>query len=109
MEFEITKQAKVQLLGRERITGFIHFEGNTPSRIEIKKSLAQKIKANEDNVVIRHIYQRYGEHKAKFIAHIYEDQKLMKQLEPENLLKKHNPATKEENVKKEDKKEEKKE
>ena len=76
IDIEITKQAKVLLLSRERITGFVHFEDKTPSRLEIKKALAQKIKAKEDSVVVRHIYQRFGEHKAKIIAHIYDDENI---------------------------------
>lgn len=83
------------LLSRERVTGFVHFEDKTPSRMDVKKALAHKIKAKEDMVVVRHIYQRFGEHKAKVIAHIYEDEKLMRQLEPANLLKKHSAAAKE--------------
>lgn len=101
MEVQISKQGKMPLLSRERVTGFVHFEDKTPSRMDIKKALAHKIKAKEDMVVVRHIYQRFGEHKAKVIAHIYEDEKLMQQLEPANLLKKHSPAPKAEEKKEE--------
>ena len=48
MEIEVQKQAKVPLLSRERVTGYAHFENVTPSRLDIKKALAAKIKAAED-------------------------------------------------------------
>lgn len=105
MEIDVKKQGKMPLLSRERVTGFVHFEDKTPSRMDIKKALAQKIKAKEEHVVVRHIYQRFGEHKAKVIAHIYEDEKIMQQLEPANLLKKHSAAAKEAAPKAEEKKE----
>ncbi|PIN80238.1 hypothetical protein COV16_01205 [Candidatus Woesearchaeota archaeon CG10_big_fil_rev_8_21_14_0_10_34_8] len=101
MDVEVVKQKKLPLLNRERVTGFVHFDSATPSRLDIKKAVAKKINAKEDFTVIRHVYQRFGERKAKIIAHIYEDASMMKKLEPENLMKKH--------TKKEEKKEEAKE
>lgn len=88
MDIEVQKQTKVPLLSRERVTGYAHFDAVTPSRTDIKKALASKIKAAEDKVVIRHIYQKYGARKAKVIAHVYSDEKSMKALEPQKLLEK---------------------
>lgn len=88
MDIEIQKQTKVPLLRRERITGYVHFEEVTPSRLNIKKALAAKIKAPEEHVVVRHIYQKYGARKAKVIAHVYADEVVMKELEPQKLLEK---------------------
>ncbi len=92
MEIEVQKQAKVPLLSRERVTGYAHFENVTPSRLDIKKALAAKIKAAEDCVVVRHVYQKYGARKAKIIAHVYADQAVMKELEPQKLLEKNGLA-----------------
>jgi small subunit ribosomal protein S24e len=89
MEIEILKQKKLPLLSRERVTGFAHFEGATPSRLKIRQALAKKINKKEDGVVVRHLYQRFGENKAKIIAHVYNDTAMMQQLEPATLLKKH--------------------
>ncbi|MBI5002324.1 hypothetical protein HZC31_02995 [Candidatus Woesearchaeota archaeon] len=88
MDVEVKKQAKLPLLSRERVTGFTYFEGTTPSMKDVKQMLAKKIKANEAHVVVRHIYQKYGEQKAKFIAHVYENNEMLKKFEALNLLKK---------------------
>ncbi|MEK6868089.1 MAG: hypothetical protein AABX98_04665 [Nanoarchaeota archaeon] len=88
MDFEVSKQSKVPLLSRERVTGFVHFQGVTPSRLDVKKALAGKIKTKEEHVVVRHIYQKYGAQRAKVIAHVYQDEAMMKRLEAAGLLKK---------------------
>lgn len=88
MDVEVKKQAKLPLLSRERVTGFVYFEGTTPSVKDVKQMLAKKIKANDAHVVVRHLYQKYGTQKAKFIAHVYETDAMMKQFEAVNLLKK---------------------
>jgi ribosomal protein S24E len=89
MDLEIIKQKKLPLLSRERITAYAHFTGATPSRQGLMAGLAKKVKAKENHIIIRHIYQRFGHNKAKIIAHVYADETMMKTLEPTNLLKKH--------------------
>jgi ribosomal protein S24E len=103
MEVDTLKQKKYPLLGRERVTGFIHFTSETPSRLAVRKAIAQKTKNKEEKIVVRHIYQRFGENKAKVIAHVYDDEKMMKQLEPEVLLKKHRAKEKNEEPEAEEK------
>lgn len=89
MELEIIKQKKLPLLSRERVTAYAHFTGATPSRKELTEGLAKKVKTKEEHIIVRHIYQRFGHNKAKVIAHVYDDEKMLKALEPMNLLKKH--------------------
>ncbi len=95
MELEVLKQKNIDLLNRQRVTGFVHFDGATPCRMDITKALAKKISAKEDTVVVRHIYQRFGENKAKVIAHVYDDTAVMQSVEPAHLLKKHGIEKKE--------------
>ncbi len=92
MSIEVKKQNKLPLLNRERVTGYVHYEGVTPSRLEIKKELAKKISAKEENVVVRHIYGKYGTQRSKLIAHVYTDEASMKRFEPHNLLVKNSLA-----------------
>jgi ribosomal protein S24E len=99
MEVDTLKQKKHPLLGRDRVSGFIHFKGTTPSRLDIRKAVAQKTKSKEEKIIVRHIYQRFGENKAKVIAHIYDDDVMMQQLEPAGLLKKHAAKEKKEEAK----------
>ncbi len=104
MDLEIIKQKKLPLLSRERVTAYAYFTGATPSRQELMVSLAKKVKATENHIIIRHIYQRFGHNKAKIIAHVYADETIMKMLEPINLLKKHGLIEEKEEVKTEESK-----
>ncbi len=119
MEIEIIKQKETPLLFRKRITAMVTFTGKTPSRTQLLKELAKKLKIKENLLIIRHIYTRYGEEKAKLIAHAYEKEDIIAKLEGDKLINKHKEKPKEdkkEEVKekteekpKEDKKEEVKE
>jgi small subunit ribosomal protein S24e len=99
MKLELLKERETPLLSRKRVTLSASYEGATPARKELRKSVAKKVSADEKLVILKHIYTRFGQHKAKVIAHVYEDEKAMNKLEEEYLLKKHRE-------KKEEKKEE---
>lgn len=103
MDVEITKQRETPLLGRTRVSAVAHFEDKTPSRLELQKAIASKIKKDANLVIIRHIYQRYGKREAKIIAHVYSDDKLIEKLEGKKLAAKH--KEKKEGEAKEEKKE----
>jgi small subunit ribosomal protein S24e len=86
MELEILKEKETPLLSRKRITLEATYEGKTPSRIDLRKSVAGKIKSPEDLVIVRHIYTKFGQQKAKIIAHVYSDPKTLLQLEGEHMV-----------------------
>lgn len=82
MEVEIKKQAEAPLLGRQRVTGIVSFEGGaTPSILKLKDVLATKLKVNKDLIAIRHVYQRFGYTQVKVIAHIYKKREDLLKLE----------------------------
>ena len=89
MELQIKKQRETPLLSRNRVTLMMEYEGATPSRLEFRKMVSKQLKAPEDLVIIKHIYTRFGQSKAKVIAHVYNDKKDMEKIEEEYLLKKH--------------------
>lgn len=89
MEIEIQKQKETPLLSRKRISALVTYEGSTPSRLELVKGLAAKVKAKPELMVIRHIYPRFGLAKAKVIVHQYNDHKTMVLLEGQALVDKH--------------------
>ena len=95
-DIEILKKKDTPLLSRQRVSAMAYFEGKTPSRLELKELVAKKVSADPNLVVIRHIYQRYGSKKAKVICHVYKDEKAMKTLELETLIKKHTKQEKKE-------------
>ena len=109
MNIVISKQTESPLLSRKRITADVSFKGQTPSRAELKKQLADKLKTQKDLVEIRHIYGRFGQETAKLIAHVYENEKVMKALvhkKKEKEAKKKEAAPEAEDPKAEEKKEE---
>ena len=99
MELEITKQRETPLLERTRISAMVDFENKTPSRVQLRKDIAKKLKTDESLIIIRHIYQRYGQKTAKVIAHVYKDAKYMERLEGKVLIDKHNKEEKKEEPK----------
>jgi ribosomal protein S24E len=84
MNAEILKQSEAPLLGRQRVSMMVDFEGGaTPSIEQFKDIVAVKMKVGKDLVAIRHIYQQYGFSKAKVIAHIYKKKEDLIKLEKE--------------------------
>jgi small subunit ribosomal protein S24e len=88
MELEIQKERETPLLSRKRVTIEATYEGKTPSRVDLRKSVAAKIKSPEELIVVRHIYTKFGQQKAKIIAHVYSDPKTMLRLEGSHMVEK---------------------
>jgi len=82
MNAEILKQTEAPLLGRQRVSIMVDFEGGaTPSILQFKDVIAVKMKVNKELIAIRHVYQQYGFSKAKVIAHIYKKKEDLIKLE----------------------------
>lgn len=88
MKLEIIKQKEALLLSRAEITASVTFEKETPSRMQIRDSVAAKLSVGPECVVIKHIYQKYGGKSAKIIANVYKDQKVKEHIEEKVLLAK---------------------
>jgi len=71
MNIKIIKKIERPLLERTELQGEMHFDGATPKRTELQKSLAAALKAPEDAVAVRRIYTNFGTRSAKFTANIY--------------------------------------
>lgn len=83
MKLENLKEKEVTLLGRKRVRFELEHQGqSTPTKISIKEEIAKKYNTKPELVAIRHIYSKFGSTKAKVIAHIYNDEKSLKFLEP---------------------------
>ena len=89
MELEIQKKQETPLLSRMRVTALLQYEGATPSRMDLRKALADKLKVDKELVVIKHIFTKFGHSKAKIIAHVYDLKDAVEKLEMEGLLIKH--------------------
>lgn len=99
MKFSRLDEKEMPLLGRKRINYILDFDSGTPSKKEILESLAKSLKIDKELIAIRHIYQRFGNTKAKVIVHVYKNKEDLKKLEKkikEKKVKEEKEAPKEE-------------
>lgn len=89
MTLQLLKEKETPLLARRRLTVLATFEKATPSRAELRKTIAALAKADEQFVLIKHIFTKFGNPQAKVICHIYQNEQDMRKLEPAYMLKKH--------------------
>ena len=80
MELEINKKILNPLLSRMEVEGTI-FSENTPSYEDAKKELADNLGVSPDLIVIKNIYQKYGQFKSSIIAFIYQSKEAMQKFE----------------------------
>ena len=73
MELKITDEKENPLLGRKEVYAEVSFDKATPSNAEILKSLADKLSAKEELVVVKQIKGGFGSTKATIHAHVYKD------------------------------------
>ena len=59
------------LLNRVEVHGVVAFDGATPTNAQMLEALAVQLKTDVSHVVLRHIYNKYGKHEAKFEAVAY--------------------------------------
>ena len=100
MNLKIINEQENILLSRKEVTTSINFDGKTPSRKDVQKELAKKLKAKEPMTIIKKIDNEYGSTFAKVSAYIYSDEEVMNKLERKNLIEKHaghEPKKEEEN------------
>jgi ribosomal protein S24E len=72
---EILKNNENKLLKRKEIEARLDNLSATPSRIEVKKELAKKLKVDESLVIVNEIKHDYGDPKAYVKAKIYNSEK----------------------------------
>ncbi|MBW2967976.1 hypothetical protein KY362_05815 [Candidatus Woesearchaeota archaeon] len=89
MEVSILKERDTPLLSRKRYTLEIGFKGATPSRLQVRDEIANKLKADKALTVVKHVYNRYGIEKSRVIAHVYTKKEDMLRYEEKGLLEKH--------------------
>ncbi|MFC1690900.1 30S ribosomal protein S24e [Nanoarchaeota archaeon] len=89
MEIELLKERDTPLLSRKRLTFSVNYDKSTPSRIDLRKEIAKKIKAEEKFVILKHIYTRFGQQWAKVIAHVYNNEEELNKFENKKLVAKH--------------------
>ncbi len=86
LDIKVVEKRNQALLSRIVVKGVVGFESATPSRIELKKKIAEALKSGEENVSVTLIDTAFGEKKAKFEAHIYSSPADLKKFESEVVL-----------------------
>lgn len=99
MEMTITKKEYNPLFSREKIEAVIIFE-TTPSYSEVKEEMAKQLGKDKELVVVKNVYQKYGQHKSNVNALIYSSKEAMDKFES---VKKGKKEEKAEEKKEEDK------
>jgi len=84
---ESKKDFKNELMQRRELEVLIESEKN-PTRVEVKKALAEKFKASEEEIIVERIKGFYGRKEFLITARIYDSKEAMKYAEPEAILQK---------------------
>lgn len=75
MNVTIVDEKTAPLFSRKEIAMDIIFEKSTPSKEELKKYLATLKKADENLVVVKKIYTKFGYTTASALAYVYDNLK----------------------------------
>ena len=89
MEIKIISQEENKPLSRTEAKVSLVYEGTTPSRKDIQKEVAKKLKAKEELTIIKTIQTGFGEAKAIAYVNAYTDETVLKKIERKNLVEKH--------------------
>lgn len=89
MNLKLEKEYEVPLLSRKRVTMSLEYpKSATPKEEDVAKSVATLLKTDIGCVKIQHIYPKFGETKAKVIAHVYNSAEELQKIETINKKKK---------------------
>ncbi|MDH5449846.1 MAG: 30S ribosomal protein S24e [Candidatus Bathyarchaeota archaeon] len=103
MKIKVTSQQHNPLLKRKEIVFEVNHEETkgTPSRLEIRKKLAEKLKANIELLYVRKVETKTGTMLAVGEANLYESPEQVKLVEPEHIITRNMPPEKPTEEKKE--------
>ena len=96
MEVKITSQRENPLLKRKEIQFQVDHDktGSTPPRLEIRKAVANALKADVDLVFVKKFETKTGMHIAVGVANLYDSTEQAKLIEPEYIIKRNIPPEK---------------
>jgi ribosomal protein S24E len=103
MDFSIVHEEKRPLLHRRDVTVRIAFENATPSRKDITKLAAEKLKAKEDMVLVAKVTPEIGTSAARVQLRVYDDEAALKAVEYNYTLARHGLAEKKKKVRRQKK------
>lgn len=89
MDIEVLNKSHEPLMHRTHFEARVVFEGKTPSRTDMIKSLCQKLSSKENMTIIRKINTDYGSERALMNGYVYEDEKTLNTLERQYMKLRH--------------------
>ena len=94
MDLKILNKKDNPLLHRLELEAELTATGPTPSNKDVAKELSKQTKANENLIIIKHIYSRFGTNQSDVLAYIYNDEERMKEIEITKEVKEEKPEEK---------------
>ena len=91
MEIKLVSIKKNPLLNRKDVDFLVETKTKTPSRVEIKKSIADEMKLSEEIIFIKKMQTLTGSHITVGIANIYDTSKQANLIEPDYIKKRNLP------------------
>jgi len=82
MKIEIASRKEKPLLNRAELALDVTFQGATPSKADLRKSIAATINGAEELLVIKKVDTLFGASRAKVSAWLYADADSLKRYEP---------------------------
>lgn len=82
----IVKQSENKLIGRKEYVLRVDYEGGTPSRSELRETIASKLGVNGGRLMIVRVDPSFGSRFSRVIARIYDSEEMLKRFEPKYLL-----------------------
>jgi len=96
MEVKIVSEKKNPLLQRKEVSFTVEHgdTGSTPPRKEMRRAVANALKADENLVFIKSFSTRTGTSMASGIVNVYDSLEQAKRIEPEYIVKRNIPPEK---------------
>jgi len=86
MEIDIVSESENPMLHRSDVTFELVHDEATPSRLQVRDSLAAKLNKNADEVVIRKLDTKFGMRKTIGTAKVYESATVATEVEQDHML-----------------------
>ncbi|MCS7107679.1 MAG: 30S ribosomal protein S24e [Acidilobaceae archaeon] len=89
MKGEVLEERQNKVIGRREVTLKVyHPLASTPSRVELRRRLAQRYGVDIARLYVRSVLTEYGANVSTVVVHIYESPERAKLFEPEHVIKK---------------------
>lgn len=86
MEIKIVDEEQNELLNRKEIRFSVVHDGETPSRLEVRDSLAAKLDRGGDEVVVHEMNTRFGMNETLGYAKVYESPDSAEDVEEDYMI-----------------------